>query len=213
MPAEEFEPPNEGSTLLYRRKTFAETLPLVLRLLPRALRRVGARDTGAPADAKTEVRNCDFFRMPPSIDLRLAAMFRARFPAGDDPDQPPLAAARPEPLQYHLLLEAGAAGSQGSRSGGSRRAHPGAGGASVIDGPRAELARSGADAPVGSRPAHGSRSASPRPGAASWRLRSTPSVRPCHEFAQDFDVPGVAQMLRGAVQLYLGVDIAEEGRL
>jgi len=34
-----------------------------------------------------------------------------------------------------------------------------------------------------------------------------------HELAQDFDVPGVAQMLRGAVQLYLGVDIAEEGRL
>ena len=34
-----------------------------------------------------------------------------------------------------------------------------------------------------------------------------------HEMAQEFDVPGVAQMLRGAVQLYLGVDIAEEGRL
>ena len=34
-----------------------------------------------------------------------------------------------------------------------------------------------------------------------------------HEMAQDFDVPRVTQMLRGAVQLYLGVDIAEEGRL
>jgi len=30
--------------------------------------------------------------------------------------------------------------------------------------------------------------------------------------ALEFDVPGVVQMLRGAVQLYLGVDIAEEGR-
>ena len=117
------------------------------------------------------------------------------------------------PLQYHLLLEAGAAGAEGCVQGDL---------AELIQAPEARVslmvhelnaARAWcgrfASAPDRRMVRVGLTEAGCRVVEAALHAQRAA----LHEMARDFDVPGVAQILRGAVQLYLGVDIAEEGRL
>ena len=136
------------------------------------------------AKAEPGARDTDFFQDATIDDLRLAAIFRRGFRQAMIQINRSLAQHDLSPIQYHLLLEAGAAGCEGLvrtlRCAPDRR---------MV---RVGLTETGCR--VVEAALHAQRAA-------------------LHEMAQDFNAPGVAQMLRGAVQLYLGVDIAEEGRL
>jgi DNA-binding MarR family transcriptional regulator len=164
------------------------------------------------AKAKPEAPNSDFFQDATIHDLRLAAMFRRGFRQAMIQINRSLAQHDLSPLQYHLLLEAGAAGTEGCVQGDL---------AELIQAPEARvslmvhelnargLVRTLRSAPDRRMVRVGLTEAGCRVVEAALHAQRAA----LHELAQDFDVPGVAQMLRGAVQLYLGVDIAEEGRL
>jgi DNA-binding MarR family transcriptional regulator len=164
------------------------------------------------AKVKPEAPNSDFFQDATIHDLRLAAMFRRGFRQAMIQINRSLAQHDLSPLQYHLLLEAGAAGTEGCVQGDL---------AELIQAPEARvslmvhelnargLVRTLRSAPDRRMVRVGLTEAGCRVVEAALHAQRAA----LHELAQDFDVPGVAQMLRGAVQLYLGVDIAEEGRL
>jgi DNA-binding MarR family transcriptional regulator len=162
--------------------------------------------------AETEGRDADFFQDATIHDLRLAAIFRRGFRQAMIQINRSLAQHDLSPLQYHLLLEAGAAGTEGCVQGDL---------ADLIQAPEARvslmvhelnargLVRTLRSAPDRRMVRVGLTEAGCRVVEAALHAQRAA----LHEMAHDFDIPGVAQMLRGAVQLYLGVDIAEEGRL
>jgi DNA-binding MarR family transcriptional regulator len=164
------------------------------------------------AASKPDTRTCDFFQDATIDDLRLAAVFRRGFRHALIQINRSLALHDLSPLQYHLLLEAGAAGAEGCVQGDL---------ADLIQAPEARvslmvhelnargLVRTMRLAPDRRMVRVGLTEAGCRMVEAALHAQRAA----LHEMAQEFDVPGVAQMLRGAVQLYLGVDIAEEGRL
>jgi DNA-binding MarR family transcriptional regulator len=164
------------------------------------------------AKAEPDARTNDFFQDATIDDLRLAAMFRRGFRQAMIQINRSLAHHDLSPLQYHLLLEAGAAGTEGVVQGDL---------AEVIQAPEARvslmvhelnargLVRTLRCAPDRRMVRVGLTEAGCRIVEAALHAQRAA----LHQMALDFDVPGVAQMLRGAVQLYLGVDIAEEGRL
>ena len=69
------------------------------------------------AKVKPEAPNSDFFQDATIHDLRLAAMFRRGFRQAMIQINRSLAQHDLSPLQYHLLLEAGAAGTEGCVQG------------------------------------------------------------------------------------------------
>jgi DNA-binding MarR family transcriptional regulator len=164
------------------------------------------------AAAKPDARTCGFFEDATIDDLRLAAVFRRGFRQALIQINRSLAQHDLSPLQYHLLLEAGAAGTEGVVQGDL---------AELIQAPEArvslmvhELNARGLVRTLRSAPDR----RIVRVGLTETGCRIVEAAlhaqrAALHEMAQEFDVPGVAQMLRGAVQLYLGVDIAEAGRL
>jgi DNA-binding MarR family transcriptional regulator len=157
-------------------------------------------------------READFFQDATIHDLRLAAIFRRGFRQAMIQINRSLAQHDLSPLQYHLLLEAGAAGTEGCVQGEL---------ADLIQAPEARvslmvhelndrgLVRTLRSAPDRRMVRVGLTEAGCRIVEAALHAQRAA----LHEMAQDFDIPGVTQMLRGAIQLYLGVDIAEEGRL
>lgn len=159
-----------------------------------------------------ETRASGFFQDATIDDLRLAAAFRRGFRQAVVQMNRSLAQQNLSPLQYHLLLEAGAAGTDGCVQGDL---------ADLIQAPEArvslmvhELNARGLVRTVRSAPDR----RMVRVGLTEAGCRAVEAAlhaqrAALHEMAHEFDVPGVAQLLRGAVQLYLGVDIAEEGRL
>jgi DNA-binding MarR family transcriptional regulator len=164
------------------------------------------------AKAEPGAPNTDFFQDATIDDLRLAAAFRRGFRQAMIQINRSLAQHDLSPLQYHLLLEAGAAGCDGCVQGDL---------ADLIQAPEARvslmvhelnargLVRTLRSAPDRRMVRVGLTEAGCRVVEAALHAQRAA----LHAMAQDFNVPGVAQMLRGAVQLYLGVDIAEEGRL
>jgi DNA-binding MarR family transcriptional regulator len=164
------------------------------------------------AASKPQTRSSGFFQDATIDDLRLAAAFRRGFRQAMIQINRSLASFDLSPLQYHLLLEAGAAGTEGCVQGDL---------ADFIQAPEARvslmvhelrgrgLIRTLRAAPDRRMVRVGLTEAGCRVVEAALHAQRAG----LHEMAQDFDIPGVAQMLRGAVQLYLGVDIAEEGRL
>lgn len=168
--------------------------------------------TVAAAAPKSDPATAGFFQDATIDDLRLAAIFRRGFRQALIQINRSLAQLHLSPLQYHLLLEAGAAGSEGCVQGEV---------AELIQAPEArvslmvhELQARGLVQTLRSAPDR----RMVRVGLTEAGCRAVEAAlhaqrASLHEMAQEFDIPGVAQMLRGAVQLYLGVDIAEEGRL
>ena len=164
------------------------------------------------AKPELESPDADFFQDATIHDLRLAATFRRGFRQAMIQINRSLAQHDLSPLQYHLLLEAGAAGTEGCVQGDL---------ADLIQAPEARvslmvhelndrgLVRTLRAAPDRRMVRVGLTEAGCRVVEAALHAQRAA----LHEMAQDFDIPGVTQMLRGAVQLYLGVDIAEEGRL
>jgi DNA-binding MarR family transcriptional regulator len=164
------------------------------------------------AASQSETRGSGFFQDATIDDLRLAAFFRRGFRQAMIQINRSLATYDLSPLQYHLLLEAGAAGTEGCVQGDL---------ADFIQAPEArvslmvhELNARGLVRTMRSAPDR----RMVRVGLTEEGCRMVEAAlhaqrAALHEMAHEFDVPGVTQMLRGAVQLYLGVDIAEEGRL
>lgn len=199
-----------GFTVFYRAQTnICRTRPRGRPLAPAPPCTVGVvtlATTAAP-EGRT-----DFFQDATIHDLRLAAVFRRGFRQAMIHINRSLALHDLSPLQYHLLLEAGAAGTEGCVQGDL---------AELIQAPEARvslmvhelnargLVRTLRSAPDRRMVRVGLTEAGCRVVEAALHAQRAA----LHEMAQDFDLPGVAQMLRGAVQLYLGVDIAEEGRL
>jgi DNA-binding MarR family transcriptional regulator len=164
------------------------------------------------AAKQPETRSGGFFQDATIDDLRLAAVFRRGFRQAMIQINRSLAQHDLSPLQYHLLLEAGAAGTEGCVQGDL---------AELIQVPETRvslmvhelnargLVRTLRCAPDRRMVRVGLTEAGCRVVEAALHAQRAA----LHEMAQEFDVPGVAQMLRGAVQLYLGVDIAAEGRM
>jgi DNA-binding MarR family transcriptional regulator len=142
-------------------------------------------------------------------EIRLAAVFRRGFRQALVLINRALAQHDLSPLQYHLLLEAGAAGREGMVQGEL---------AELLQTPEArvsllvhELGERGLVGTVRMAPdrrvvrvgltAAGSRVV----GAALASQRQALA-----ELAREFETPWVGDMLRHAVQLYLGVDISTE---
>ena len=142
-------------------------------------------------------------------EIRLAAIFRRGFRQAMVLINRALAQQDLSPLQYHLLLEAGAAGEDGLVQGEL---------ADLLQTPEArisllvhELAERGLLDTARAAPdrrvvrvgitAEGSRVVSAALAAQRQALA---------QLAREFDTPWVGDMLRRAVQLYLGVDISLE---
>jgi len=142
-------------------------------------------------------------------EIRLAAIFRRGFRQALVLINRALAKHDLSPLQYHLLLEAGASGAEGLIQGDL---------AELLQTPEArvsllvhELAERGLLETARAAPdrrqvrvgitAEGSRVV--RDALASQRAALA-------DLAREFDTPWVGDMLRRAVQLYLGVDISAE---
>jgi DNA-binding MarR family transcriptional regulator len=164
------------------------------------------------AKAEPTTLGSGFFQDATIHDLRLAAVFRRGFRQAMIQINRSLALHDLSPLQYHLLLEAGAAGTEGCVQGdlAERIQAPEARVSLMVHELKARgLVRTLRAAPDRRMVRVGLTEAGCRVVEAALHAQRAA----LHEMAQDFDVPGVTQMLRGAVQLYLGVDIAEEGRL
>lgn len=177
---------------------------------PLAASKVGIVTLAAKAEPTT--LGSGFFQDATIHDLRLAAVFRRGFRQAMIQINRSLALHDLSPLQYHLLLEAGAAGTEGCVQGdlAERIQAPEARVSLMVHELKARgLVRTLRAAPDRRMVRVGLTEAGCRVVEAALHAQRAA----LHEMAQDFDVPGVTQMLRGAVQLYLGVDIAEEGRL
>ena len=168
--------------------------------------------TVAAQASRPGAQGTGFFQDATIDDLRLAAVFRRGFRQAMVQINRSLAQQDLSPMQYHLLLEAGAAGTEGCVQGDL---------AELIQAPEARvslmvhelqsrgLVQTSRSAPDRRMVRVGLTEAGCRAVEAALHAQRAA----LHEMALEFDVPGVAQMLRGAVQLYLGVDIAEEGCL
>jgi DNA-binding MarR family transcriptional regulator len=142
-------------------------------------------------------------------EIRLAAVFRRGFRQALVLIDRALAQHDLSPLQYHLLLEVGSAGEEGCVQGDL---------ADLLHTPEARISLLVHE--LGERGLVDTRRTAPdrrvvRVGltAAGCRLveAALHSQRDAlRDLAKDFEVPGVAEMLRRAVQLYLGVDIAPD---
>ena len=142
-------------------------------------------------------------------EIRLAAAFRRGFRQAMVLINRALAQHDLSPLQYHLLLEAGAAGREGMVQGEL---------AELLQTPEArvsllvhELAERGLVDTVRMAPDRrivrvGLTAAGSRTVSAALASQRTALA----ELAREFDTPWVGDMLRRAVQLYLGVDISLE---
>jgi DNA-binding MarR family transcriptional regulator len=142
-------------------------------------------------------------------DIRLAATFRRGFRQALVLINRALAGHALSPLQYHLLLEAGAAGEEGLVQGDL---------AELLQTPEArvsllvhELAeRHLLDTVRGAPDRRVVRVGITAEGCTVVRAALEAQRSALAELAQDFSIPGVYDMLRRAVQLYLGVDIGLE---
>lgn len=160
-------------------------------------------------DGDPVVAASGFFEDDSISEIRLAAAFRRGFRQAMVLINRALAQHDLSPLQYHLLLEAGAAGRDGMVQGEL---------AELLQTPEArvsllvhELGERGLVDTVRMAPdrrvvrvgltAAGSRVVS---GALASQRQALA------ELAREFDTPWVGDMLRRAVQLYLGVDISLE---
>lgn len=147
-----------------------------------------------------------FFEDESLADIRLAAAFRRGFRQAMVLINRALAEHDLSPLQYHLLLEAGAAGEDGIVQGEL---------AELLQTPEARVSllvhelserglvdtvRTAADRRVVRVGLTAAGSRAVRGALASQRQALA-------ELAREFDSPYVGEMLRRAVQLYLGVDI------
>jgi len=167
--------------------------------------------TVAAQASNADARSTGFFQDATIDDLRLAAIFRRGFRQAMIQINRSLAQQDLSPMQYHLLLEAGAAGTEGCVQGDV---------AELIQAPEARVSLMVHDLQARGlvqtlRSAPDRRMV--RVGLTEAGCRAVEAAlhaqrAALHGMALEFDVPGVVQMLRGAVQLYLGVDIAEEGR-
>jgi DNA-binding MarR family transcriptional regulator len=143
-------------------------------------------------------------------EIRLAAVFRRGFRQALVLINRALAQHELSPLQYHLLLEAGSAGDEGVVQGDL---------AELLQTPEArvsllvhELSERGLVATLRGAPDRrvvrvGLTAEGCRLVAAALRAQR----QALRELARDFEIPGVTEMLRRAVQLYLGVDISPQG--
>ena len=168
-----------------------------------------ADTTGLNASGKPEpiAAGLGFYRDDSLGDIRLAATFRRGFRQAMVLINRALAVHDLSPLQYHLLLEAGSAGADGIVQGEL---------AELLQTPEARVSllvhelgerglvdtvRTAADRRVVrvGLTAAGSRAVC---GALASQRQALA------ELAREFDSPYVGDMLRRAVQLYLGVDIS-----
>lgn len=143
-------------------------------------------------------------------EIRLAAVFRRGFRQALVLINRALAQHDLSPLQYHLLLEVGSAGEEGIVQGElvellqtpearvSLLVHE-LGERGLVDtfrtAPDRRIVRVGITAA----------------GCNLVRAALESQRTALRQLAQDFELPGVGEMLRSAVQLYLGVDISVEG--
>ncbi|HEX6537736.1 MAG TPA: MarR family winged helix-turn-helix transcriptional regulator [Candidatus Dormibacteraeota bacterium] len=143
-------------------------------------------------------------------DIRLAAAFRRGFRQAMVLINRALAQHDLSPLQYHLLLEAGAAGTEGTVQGEL---------AELLQTPEARVSLLVHE--LGERGLVGTvRTAADRrvvrvgltaDGSRAVRAALASQRQALAELAREFDSPYVGDMLRRAVQLYLGVDISLDG--
>ena len=141
-------------------------------------------------------------------DIRLAAIFRRGFRQALVLMNRALASCDLSPLQYHLLLEAGAAGQEGLVQGEL---------AELLQTPEArvshlvhELGERGlVETARGTPDRRTVRVGITKPGCALVRRALQAQRSALAELAREFDIPGVADMLSRALKLYLNVDLAE----
>jgi DNA-binding MarR family transcriptional regulator len=139
-------------------------------------------------------------------ELRIAAAFRRGFRQALVLIDRALSEHDLSPLQYHLLLEIGAAGEEGIVQGDL---------AALLHTPEArvsllvhELGERGLLATQRSAPDRRVVRVGITPSGCRLVNTALQSQRQAlGSFAHDFEFPGVVEMLRRAVQLYLGVDI------
>jgi DNA-binding MarR family transcriptional regulator len=150
-----------------------------------------------------------FYQDASFADIRLAATFRRGFRQAMVLINRALAAHDLSPLQYHLLLEAGAAGEEGLVQGDL---------AELLQTPEArisllvhELAERGLLETVRAAPDRRVvRVGITAEGCTVVHDALEAQRSALAELADYFAIPGVYEMLRRAVQLYLGVDIGLE---
>jgi DNA-binding MarR family transcriptional regulator len=156
-----------------------------------------------------QIGGSGFYQDESLADIRLAAAFRRGFRQAMVLINRALAQHDLSPLQYHLLLEAGSAGADGIVQGEL---------AELLQTPEARVSllvhelgerglvdtvRTPADRRVVRVGLTAAGSRAVRGALASQREALA-------ELAREFDSPWVGDMLRRAVQLYLGVDISLE---
>lgn len=151
-----------------------------------------------------------FYEDESLADIRLAAAFRRGFRQAMVLISRALAQHDLSPLQYHLLLEAGAAGTEGIVQGEL---------AELLQTPEARVSLLVHE--LGERGLVGTmRGAADRrvvrvgltaAGSRAVRAALASQRQALAELAREFDSPYVGDMLRRAVQLYLGVDISLDG--
>ena len=151
-----------------------------------------------------------FYEDESLADIRLAAAFRRGFRQAMVLINRALAQHDLSPLQYHLLLEAGAAGTEGIVQGEL---------AELLQTPEARVSLLVHE--LGERGLVGTmRGAADRrvvrvgltaAGSRAVRAALASQRQALAELAREFDSPYVGDMLRRAVQLYLGVDISLDG--
>ena len=147
-----------------------------------------------------------FFENDTLEEMRIAAAFRRGFRQALVLIDRALAAYELSPLQYHLLLEVGAAGENGIVQGDL---------ASLLHTPEArvsllvhELSQRGLlDTRRGAPDRRVVHVGITEPGCTMVNDAIQAQRRALGEFARDFEFPGVVEMLRRAIQLYLGIDI------
>ena len=143
-------------------------------------------------------------------EIRIAAAFRRGFRQAMVLINRALAEHDLSPLQYHLLLEAGAAGEDGLVQGDL---------AELLQTPEArisllvhELAERGLlDTARAASDRRVVRVGITAEGSRVVREALAAQREALATLAREFDTPWVGDMLRRAVQLYLGVDISAEG--
>jgi len=142
-------------------------------------------------------------------EIRLAAVFRRGFRQALVLINRALAQCNLSPLQYHLLLEVGSYGSEGCVQGDL---------AEVLQTPDARVSLLVHE--LGERGLLRTHRAAPdrrvvrlgltESGCKLVDMALHTQRQALRDFARDFEFPGVSDMLRRAVQLYLGVDIMPE---
>jgi DNA-binding MarR family transcriptional regulator len=151
-----------------------------------------------------------FYQDDSLAEIRLAALFRRGFRQALVLINRALAQHGLSPLQYHLLLEVGFAGEEGLVQGDL---------AELLQTPEARVSLLVHE--LGERNMVLTQRGAPdrrvvRVGLTTAGCQLVGAAlhsqrEALRELARDFEVPGVADMLRRAMQLYLGVDIFPQG--